>query len=186
MSEPQISSDELVLPSELKVLHDAMTAALKAGLPQIQHVEAYPILKEGMKLPVLLYAATNFAPGVKPGDGRLCVKVTFEAVVLLESRRSLAPLQAAILAGKVMQLLDEQYWDLDFVGQVEDVQAMPSEVVPELARCVGWSLQWRQDVYLGDTEWPWDNEPPGSLVFAFHPETGEGSEGNYQSPEQME
>ena len=186
MSEPQISSDELVLPSELKVLHDAMTAALKAGLPQIQHVEAYPILKEGMKLPALLYAATNFAPGVKPGDGRLCVKVTFEAVVLLESRRSLAPLQAAILAGKVMQLLDEQYWDLDFVDQVEDVQAMPSEVVPELARCVGWSLQWRQDVYLGDTAWPWNNEPPGSLVFAFDPETGEGSEGNYQSPEQME
>lgn len=175
MSEPQTSGDPLALPSELKVLHDTMTAALKAGLPEIQHVEAYPILKEGMRLPALLYAATNFAPGVKPGDGRLCVKVTFEAVVLLESRRGLAPLQAAILASKVMRLLDEQYWDLDFVDQVEDVQAMPTEVVPELARCVGWSLQWRQNVYLGDTEWLWPDEFGGHLKFTNYPDEQEGA-----------
>lgn len=185
MNEPQISSDGPAIPSELKVLHDAMTAVFEAELPEVKHVEAYPILKEGMKLPALLYAATNFAPGVKPGDGRLCVKVTFEAIVLLESRRQLAPLQAAILAGKVMQLLDEQYWGLDFVDQVQDVQAMPSDVAPELASCVGWSLQWRQDVYLGDTSWPWANEPPGSLVFAFDPDTGAGSEGGYIPPEAM-
>lgn len=167
MNEPQTSSDSApVVPSELKVLHDAMTAVLQAGLPQIPLVEAYPkLIKEGMKLPALLYAATNFAPGFKPGDGRLCLKVTFEALILLEAARPLAPLQAAILAGKVMQLLDDQYWDLDFVGGVENMQAMPAEVVPELARCVGWALQWQQDVYLGDTTWPWSDEPPGSLVF---------------------
>ncbi|KXK67154.1 hypothetical protein BC89_34345, partial [Pseudomonas monteilii] len=83
MSEPQTSSNEVV-PSELRVLHEAMTAAFQAALPQVKHVEAYPILKEGMKLPALLYAATNFAPGIDPGDGRLCVTVTFEALILLE------------------------------------------------------------------------------------------------------
>lgn len=183
MSEPLTSSDDLaVVPSELKQLHDAMTATMRAGMPQIRLVEAYPKLQEGMKLPALLYAATNFAPGVEHGDGRLCVKVTFEALILLESKRAMAPLQAAILAAKLMQLLEYQYWGVDFVGRVEDVQAMPSEVAPELARCVGWSLQWRQDVYLGDTAWPWENEPPGSLVFAFDPESGEGNEHHYQEP----
>lgn len=187
MNEPPISSDEpQVIPSELKQLHDAMTATLKAGLPQFLHVEAYPkLIKEGMKLPALLYAATNFAPGDDPGDGRLCLKVTFEALVLLESSRPLAPLQAAILASKLMKLLRHQYWDSDFVGSTENVQAMPSEFVPELARCVGWSVQWQQDVYLGETEWLWENEPPGSLVFSFYPESGEGNEHNYQSPEAM-
>ncbi|WP_256205410.1 hypothetical protein [Pseudomonas tussilaginis] len=185
MSEPQTSSDELALPSELTLLHDAMTAAMVAGLPQVKHVEAYPVIKEGMPLPALIYAMTGVAPATSPGDGRLCVKATFEACILVESKRKMAPLQAAILASKLMQLLDEQYWNVDFVDQVHGVQAMPTEMVPELARCMGWSVMWQQDVYLGDTEWPWENEPPGSLLFAFYPDTGAGSEGGYQSPEDM-
>lgn len=179
MSEPQ------TLPSELTQLHGAMTATMKAGLPQIQHVEAYPILREGMKLPALLYAMTNVAPGVKPGDGRLCVTATFEACILLERSRNEAPLQAAILAAKLMQLLDEQYWDVDFVDQVKDMQASPTELIPDLARCTGWSVAWRQDIYLGDTEWPWENQPPGSLVFAFAPDTGPGNEAGYIRPEDI-
>jgi hypothetical protein len=187
MNEPPISSDEPpVIPSELKQLHDAMTATLQERLPQFQHIEAYPkLVKEGIKLPALLYTATNFAPGESPGDGRLLLKVTFEALVLLESSRPLAPLQAAILASKLMQLLDLQYWDLDFVGPTENVEAMPAEFAPQLARCVGWAVQWQQDVYLGDTEWLWENEPPGSLVFGFDPDSGPGSEGLYQGPEAM-
>lgn len=185
MSEPQTSSSEAVVPSELRVLHEAMTATLKEALPQIQHIEAYPVVKEGMKLPALLYAATNFAPGIQPGDGRLLVTVTFEALILLESKRPMAPLQAAILASKLMQVLDQQYWDLVFVDQAQDMQAIPAEMAPELARCVGWAVQWRQNVYLGDTAWPWENEPPGSLVFAFSPDTGPDSEGSYLSPEEM-
>ncbi len=187
MNEPPISSDEPpVIPSELKQLHDAMTATLQAELPQFQLIEAYPkLVKEGMKLPALLYAATNFAPGDDPGDGRLCIKVTFEALVMLESSRALAPLQAAILASKLMQVLRLQYWDLDFVGPTENVEAMPAEFAPQLARCEGWAVQWQQDVYLGDTEWPWENEPPGSLVFAFDPDSGPGSEDLYQAPEAL-
>lgn len=187
MHEPPISSDDPpVIPSELKELHDVMTATMREHLPLLKLVEAYPTLNEGMALPALLYAATNFAPGVKPGDGRMCIKVTFEAVVLLESGRALAPLQAAILAGKVMQLLDDQYWSLDFVGGVENIQAMPAEAIPELVRCVGWALQWQQDVYLGDTAWPWENEPPGSLMFAFSPDAGADNKGAYMAPEELE
>ena len=187
MQEQPISSDEPpVIPSELKQLHDAMTATMQEKLPQFQLIEAYPkLVKEGMKLPALLYAATNFAPGPSPGDGRLLLKVTFEALVMLESSRPLAPLQAAILASKLMQLLDLQYWDLDFVGPTENAQAMPAEFVPQLARCEGWAVQWQQDVYLGETEWPWENEPPGSLVFAIDPDSGPGNEELYQSPEAM-
>lgn len=51
---------------------------------------------------------------------------------------------------------------------------MPSET-PEILQCVSWSVHWRQDIYLGDTAWLWDDEPPGSLMFAFHPDTGPGS-----------
>jgi hypothetical protein len=176
VSEPQI------LPSELTRLHDAMTPAIAAAMPQVVYVKDYPVLEEGMPLPALLYAVTNLVPGEDPGDGRVCVLATFEACILVESSRDRAPLQAAVLAGKLVKLLHYQYWGLDFVDHVRDVQAMPTDSIPALDHCSAWSVQWRQPVYLGDTEWLWADEPPGTLVFAFHPDTGPGSESGYIGP----
>ncbi|WP_462402173.1 hypothetical protein [Pseudomonas sp. Marseille-QA0332] len=178
-------SEQPTSSSELTRLHEAITATLQEALPRLQNIEAYPVLEEGMKLPALLYAITGMAPGPDPGDGRTCIMATFEALILVEEARSQAPLQAAVLASKLVSVLDEQYWDLDFVDQVQDVQAMPSEATPALLQCVGWSVQWRQAVYLGDTEWPWPDEPPGTLVFAFDPDTGPGNEDQYRAPEDL-
>lgn len=178
-------SEQQTSPSELTQLHTAMTEAMTQALPQLQNIAAYPVLEAGMKLPALFYAITGMAPAPDPGDGRTCIVATFEALILVEEVREQAPLQAAILASKLVKLLDGQYWDLDFVDQTHDVQAMPSEITPELLKCVGWSVQWRQVVYLGDTEWPWPDEPPGSLVFAFDPQSGPGHEGHYQAPENL-
>lgn len=163
-------SEQQTLPSELHRLHEAMTDAIKAAMPQVVYVQDYPVLEEGMPLPALIYALTNLAPWEDPGDGRVSLLATFEACILVESSRDRAPLQAAILAGKLVQLLHNQYWDLDFVDHVRDVQAMPTESIPELEQCSAWSVQWRQPVYLGETEWPWPDEPPGSLVFVVGPD----------------
>ncbi|MEZ0197377.1 hypothetical protein AB9U01_25320 [Pseudomonas qingdaonensis] len=178
-------SEQPTSPSEFTLLHDAMTTAITDALPQCRHVEAYPkLVAEGMKLPALMFAMTAVEPGPDPGDGRTCITATFEALILVEEARPRAPLQAAILAGHLVKLLRLQYWDQDFVGPVTDVRGMPSET-PEILQCVSWSVHWRQDIYLGDTAWLWDDEPPGSLMFAFHPDTGPGSEGSYVAPEDM-
>ena len=31
-----------------------------------------------------------------------------------------------------------------------------------------WLVEWTQQVYLGVEEWPWPDQPPGSLVFGFN------------------
>lgn len=184
VSEPQTSDSE---PSEheLTQLHEAMTAIIKEAIPQLEGVEAYPVLEEGMAMPLMIYAMTNVQPGEDPGDGRVCIVATFEACILVESARDKAPLQAAILATKLAALLHYQQWGLDFTMPVEGVQAMPTMPVPELAECSAWAVQWQQALYLGDTTWLWEDQPPGSLVFSFYPESGEGNEHNYQSPEAM-
>nr|WP_314493258.1 hypothetical protein [uncultured Pseudomonas sp.] len=178
-------SEQQTSPSELTQLHAAMTQAMTKALPQLPNIAAYPVLEAGMQLPAMFYALTGMAPGPDPGDGRTCIMATFEALILVEEDREQAPLQAAILASKLVKLLDGQYWDLDFVDQTQDVQAMPSEITPELLKCVGWSVQWRQTVYLGGTEWPFPDEPPGALVFAFDPDTGPGNEGLYRPAADM-
>ena len=182
MSEPQTSDSPPL--HELTQLHEAITASIKREIPQLVHVEAYPVLQQGMPMPMLIYAMTNVQPGVDPGDGRVCVVATFEAAILVESSRSQAPLQAAILASKFAGLLHQQQWDMDFTLPVSAVQAMPTEPVPELAECAAWSVMWQQTLYMGETTWPWD-DAPGKLVFAFDPETGAAHESDYVAPEAL-
>lgn len=178
MSEPQTSD------SELTRLDEAITATIREAMPLLEYVESHPVLDvDRMAFPALIYAITNVEPGEDPGDGRSCVLLTVEGCILVEHDRPKAPLQAAILASKLVSLVHYQQWGLEFVLPVQDVRAMPTETIPELVSCAAWSVLWRQVVYLGSTEWVWPDEPPGALVFAFDPESGTDHEGQYQPPE---
>ncbi|MDZ5740964.1 hypothetical protein [Pseudomonas asiatica] len=180
-----MSEQPISLP-ELAELHTAMARIIREAMPQVVDVQHYPKLQEGLPMPALYFALSGLAPGPDPGDGRTAVMATFEACVLVESDREQAHLQAAILATKLVRLLDhDQYWGVECVDQAQDVHAMPSESIPELLQCAAWTVQWRHVLYLGDTEWPWEDQPPGSLLFAFDPDSGPGSEHQYQGPEAM-
>lgn len=180
MSEQPISLPEFVQ------LHDAMANTIRGAMPQVVDVKHYPKLEEGLPMPALYFALSGLAPGPDPGDGRTAVMATFEACVLVEVDRAQAHLQAAILAAKLVRLLDhDQYWGVDCVDRAHDIHAMPSESLPELLQCAAWTVQWRHVLYLGETEWLWDDQPPGSLVFAFDPDTGPGNEDQYRPPEEL-
>lgn len=163
-----------------------MATIMRQALPQVVDVQYYPKLEEGMPMPALYFALSGLAPGPDPGDGRTAVMATFEACALVESAREQAHLQAAVLASKLVRLLgNDQYWGVDCVDRAQDVHAMPSESIPELLQCAAWTIQWRHVLYLGETEWVWDDQPPGKLVFAFDPDTGPGNEDNYRAPEDL-
>ncbi len=132
-------------------------------MPHVHTVEAFPEVLEGIPTPAIFFAITGMDPGDDPGDGRSCVRATFEACVLVDANRRRAPLQASILAAQLTDLLRMQYWDLDFVEGTTAVRAMPDGSTPELVQCAAWAVQWQQTVYLGATDWPWSDEPPGVL-----------------------
>lgn len=179
-----MSEQPISLP-ELAELHAAMEATIRQAMPQVVDVQHYPKLEEGMPMPALYFALSGLAPGPDPGDGRTALMATFEACVLVESDREQAHLQAAILASKLFRLLDhDQYWGVDCVDLAHDIHAMPSESIPELLQCAAWTVQWRHVLYVGDTEWPWDDQP-GKLVFAFDPETGPAHKDGYFEPEAL-
>jgi hypothetical protein len=68
-------------------------------------------------------------------------------------------------------LLRLQTWGLE-VEPAEFGQAMQDWTKPELDGYVVWLVEWTHQLYLGVEEWPWPNEPPGSLVFNI--ESGDG------------
>lgn len=170
--------------SELTTLHDAITATLSAAMPKVLHVEAFPELESKVRTPALLYGLTDMSPGENQGEGKTALIGRFQSCILIDADRPKASLQAAILAAQMTVALKDQYWGLDFIkGPPTQVHAQPEAPTEALEQFVMWSVQWVQEFELGEFEWPWPDEPPGSLVFGFSPDTGTGSENEYIAPE---
>jgi hypothetical protein len=76
-----------------------------------------------------------------------------------------------------MDLLRQQLWGLEFVEATRNVQAQYLGAQ--------WKVRWEQPVLLGEPRWEWPDQPPGSLVLGFEPDTGPGNEGRYINPEDL-
>ena len=44
------------------------------------------------------------------------------------------------------------------------MQSLQDWTQPDLDGYTVWLVEWTQQIYLGDEEWPWPDEPPGTLV----------------------
>lgn len=171
--------------NELSLLSQAITAAFLAGVPGVATVEAFSAVSEHMPLPALVHTVTGIKAGTDPGDGRSCMLASFEARILVDASPPHAALQALNLAALAALLLRQQFWSLDFVEATANVQARPVALPPEVPGTLEWRVQWEQPVYLGDLQWPWPDQPPGSLLFAFSPDTGPAHKDSYRAPEDM-
>ena len=166
--------------SDLNALHEAITATVREAMPQIETVSSYAAMQQGTALPALFHAITGLKPATDPGDGHSCIVATLEARIVVDGSRPQAALEATTLAAQLMVLLRKQYWGIDFVEDARAIKALPQGTDWPVA---SWLLQWEQTLHLGDAQWPWPNQPPGSLVFAFDPDSGPGKEADYKTPE---
>lgn len=150
--------------SELTTLHEAITATIKAAMPKILHVEQFPEMGQMVDVPALLYGLTDMTLGEDRGTGQTALIGRFQSCILVDATRPKASLQAAILASQLVVTLRYQMWGLDFVtGPPENIHAQPEAPTAELEQFVMWSVQWTQAFDIGTLEWPWPDEPPGSL-----------------------
>nr|WP_315403068.1 hypothetical protein [uncultured Pseudomonas sp.] len=170
--------------NELKLLSQAITATFQAGVPDFATVEAFSAVNEHTPQPALCHTITAMEATVDPGDGRLCILARFEARILVDAQQQHAALQAATLAAKSTLVLHKQFWGVDFVAATLNVKAQTA-IPAEVPGTLEWRVQWQQPVYLGDLQWPWPDQPPGSLLFAFSPDTGPAHKDSYQAPEDM-
>jgi hypothetical protein len=151
--------------SELTTLHDAITRIISEQMPRVVHVEQFPELGAEVMTPALLYGITDMAPGQDRGEGKTAIIGRFQSCILVEADRPKASLQAAILAGQMMTVLKDQWWNLDFVtGPPAQVHAQPEAPTTELEQFVMWSVQWVQPFELGEFTWPWPDESPSGPV----------------------
>lgn len=156
--------------SDLNALHHAISATVQAAIPQFETIQHNAVVQPDTPLPALFHSIIGLKPGTDPVDGHSRIVATFEGRI-----HTGAALEATTLAAQLMVLLRKQYWDIDFVEEARAVLAQPVDD--------GWVVQWEQVLHLGEVQWPWPNQPRGSLVFAFDPDSGPEHEGAYKKPE---
>lgn len=172
-------------PFSLDQLYQAIEQHLSSHLSGIKAVTAWPNIKDRIALPVVFVELSEMEPGVDTGTGETTLVCRFEARIIVDPILPKHCQQAVHLAAQLAVLLRLQTWGLA-VEPAEFVHATQDWTRPELDGYTVWLVEWTHQIYLGVEEWPWPDEPPGSLVFGFSPDTGPGHEGEYVAPELLE
>lgn len=165
----------------LDALYTAIEDHIRAAIPGLEAVCFPPGTVSSVPVPMVLLELAELEPGQDQGTGETPVIARFEARAIVGAEQSDCYQQAAFIASRLAVLLRMQTWGQE-VGMAEFVRASQDFMRPDLDAYVVWVVEWTQELYLGDEEWPWPNQPPGTLRLGFSPNTGAGQEGQYIEP----
>ncbi|MCG8294262.1 hypothetical protein [Pseudomonas entomophila] len=174
-------SDE---PIPLDQVYAAIEQHIAQTIPALAYVGTMPDRLEQVAVPAVVIEVAEWEPGPDPGTGEVGVDIRFEARVIVAGEEDHSLRVAAFAAAQLTVLLRMQTWGLE-LEPAKFVRAAQDWTRPELDGYAVWVVEWTQVIYLGEEEWPWPNQPPGSIVWGFVPETGQGNEGSYLPPEGM-
>ncbi|NBG93133.1 hypothetical protein [Pseudomonas sp. 9.1(2019)] len=172
-------------PLSLDVLYQAIEKQIQQHLPGVELVSFWPNIDNHIPLPAVFLDIGEINPGQDIGTGETTLTITFEARVIVDVILADHYRQAVQLATQLAVLLRLQSWGLP-VEAAEFQRSSQDWTRPELDGYTVWLVEWTQTLCLGEQEWPWPDQPPGTLVWGFSPDTGPGNEGNYTPPEAME
>lgn len=174
-------------PFSLDQLYEAIEQHLQDQLPGIQGATFWPDLSAETTIPtpVVLLELAEMEPGQDIGTGETSLVCKFEARIVVDSISLDPQRQAVQLASQLAVLLRGQCWGLE-VECAEFVRSTQDWTKPELDGYFVWLVEWDQTICLGAEEWPWPDEPPGTLRIGFNEDTGAGNEGKYVAPEDLQ
>lgn len=161
-------------PFSLDCLYDAIEQHLQEQLPGVQGASFWPDLSEATSIPtpVVVLEMSEMEPATDPGTGETSLTCKFEARIIVDSISTDPQRQAVQLASQLAVLLRGQSWGLE-VDCAAFVRSTQDWTKPELDGYCVWLVEWDQTVYLGAEEWPWPDEPPGSLIIDLGPGVGQ-------------
>lgn len=164
-------TDESEVPFSLEQLYQSIEQHIQAQLPSVHTVAMWPNNQDRIRLPAVFIELAEMEPGQDPGTGEMGLACKFEARVITDPIQPDHHQQAVFLAGQLAVLLRLQSWGVA-VEPAEFAQAMQDWTKPELDGYTVWVVEWTQQIYLGEAQWPWPDQPPGTLVLKFEPGDG--------------
>lgn len=170
---------------DLELMYRAIEEHIERAIPGLLCVCTMPYMATQLAVPAAVIELVEFELGQDQGTGETALVARLEVRFIVGGEDEQCQEKAAFAAAQMAVLLRIQTWGLA-VGHAEFVRAAQDWARPELDGYAVWVVEWTQPIYLGKEEWPWPNQPPGTLVWGFSPDTGPGHEGNYRPPEAME
>ncbi|KJK06536.1 hypothetical protein [Pseudomonas tussilaginis] len=168
----------------LELLYEAIEQHIDQAIAGLACICTMPHMAKHVDLPAAVIELVEFEPGLDQGTGEMPLIARFEVRFIVGSEDKECHQKAAFAASQMAVLLRIQSWGLP-VEPAEFIRSAQDWTRPELDGCAVWVVEWTQGIYLGEEEWPWPNQPPGSLLWGFGSNTGPGNEGNYLPPEAM-
>lgn len=156
----------------LDQLYQAIEQHLATELPGVRAVSAWPKIEDRIALPAVFLEMAEFEPGTDIGTGETTLVCKFEARIVVDPIQRHHHQQVVQLATQLALILRAQTWGLE-VEPAVFIQAGQDWTRPELDGYTVWLVEWDQQIYLGPQQWPWPDEPPGSLWFGFNNDTQE-------------
>lgn len=166
-------------PIPLDQVYAAIEQLIAQTIPALAFVGTMPDRLDRVALPAVVIELVEWEPGPDPGTGETGIEARFEARVIVAGEEENSLRIAAFTAAQLTVLLRMQTWGL-VVEQAQFVRAAQDWTRPELDGYAVWVVEWTQVIYLGEEEWPWPDQPPGTLVFAV------GPDGEQVLPEKLE
>lgn len=145
-------------PLTLNAFLEAVERQIAEELTGVQAVATWPDIRDRVSLPAVFLELAEVEPGRDPGNGHVGLICRMEAYVIVAAEVAGHHHQAAQLATQLVVMLHGQYWDLNNVDNAEFVQAGHDWTKPELDSCTVWKVEWTQQIYLGQEQWPWPVE----------------------------
>ena len=156
-------------PLCLEFLYKAIEQHIQQHVPGVEMVSFWPDITHHIPLPAVFLDIAEIEPGTDIGTGQTTLTITFEARVIVDVIRADHYPQAVHLATQLAVLLRAQSWGL----AVEPAMFQRSSqdwTRPDLDGYTVWLVEWTQVIYLGEQQWPWPDEPPGTLLISVNGE----------------
>lgn len=158
---------------------DAIVAAVRAGVPALQHVAVFEPDRKDPVTPGCYIELVSLEPDDgDPGTGQLALVAVVSANVVVNFRAPRAKVVAPQMAVDVATFAKGQRWGLP-VEPALIVDIAPNDFHSELDQFEVWAVEWRQIIHAGRSVWDNDGVLPGEVFGAVAPDIGPDHEAEY-------
>lgn len=170
----------------LRALHEAIVADIKAQFPGFATVEFYRDDRKDIPLPACILDLTEFETADDdrdPQTGQLAVDARFEAELIMGFRTPDVKLELRILAGAFAAWLRLRRWTGQPTGAAQVIGCYRDEFNPKLDQYEVWRAEWNQVLHLGDTVWTNEGVVPTQILGSWLPDIGSANTDDYRDIE---
>lgn len=136
----------------LKTLHDAIEAGLKAALPDMLTMQVYPRHQQKIPTPCVVLEMSEMLPGHDPGTGQIALTGHFQARVIIDPLAVDSDMLVRELSARVALATQGQTWELP-VTPARLIQVGEDPFRPALDAYTVWLVEWAHEFHLG-AGWP--------------------------------